>query len=320
MIDRYMISSEAAYDVIVIGGGPAGSSAALILARSRLKVLLIDKATPRNIRTQGVHGFITRHNIKPVELRKKAHAEVLDVGVAIMYGEAVTMQRTNDGFLIELADGSAHAARRVVIATGISDRMPDVEGMDTFYGTSVFHCPFCDGWELRDKPLAAYGKGKKGVAMARGLLTWSADVRLFTDGTPLGSKDRARADEAGIIIHTERIKRMTGRKAQLEKIELINGEIIERHALFFDPAPTQQCGIAAQLGCKLSRSGAVYTDKKQRTAIPGLYVAGDAAADPNMVVVAAADGVKAALNIVQEMQKAGHWLPAARQKRESAGR
>lgn len=300
------------YDVIVVGGGPAGSSAALVLGRSRLNVLMIDKGTPRNIRTHGIHAYLTRNDIKPVDFRRLAHEEVLAVGVTIQVGGAVGLQQEdNGGFVLHMEHGEIFKASRVVLATGIADRMPEVEGMDALYGISAFHCPFCDGWEWRDRSLAVYGRGKKGVAMARGLLTWSVDVMLFTDGELLTKRELANANAANITVHTDPIKRMVGSKGELHSIELGTGVSINRDAIFFDPDPQQQCGIAAQLGCTTTKSGAVRTDKKQRTEIPGLYVAGDAAADPNMVVIAAADGVKAALNIVQEMQKEGHWLPSA---------
>jgi thioredoxin reductase len=296
------------FDVIVIGGGPAGSSAALILGRSRLSVLMIDNARPRNIRTNAVHGLLTRNNIRPLELRRIAHKEVLQVGVAIEIGEVIHLNCVENGFDMRLSDGRTFQAKRVVLATGLRDQLPAIDGLERLYGTSVFHCPFCDGWEARDKPLGVLGSGSKGVNIARGLLTWSGDVILFTNGTPLRREDRDRADEGGIIVRTEKIAHLAGAK-RLEAVKLISGESIPRHTLFFDPEPVQQCGLAISLGCTTSRSGAVRTDKRQRTNVPALYVTGDAAADPNMVVVAMADGVKAALNIVQEMQREGHWLP-----------
>ena len=307
------------YDVIVVGGGPAGSSAALILGRSRLKVLLIDKATPRNIRTDGIHGFITRHDVKPIEFRKLAHAEVLAVGVEMLIGTVVQLQPIDPGFIVHLEDGGRKKADRVVVATGLHDRLPDVEGLDRFYGQSVFHCPFCDGWEMRDRPLAVIASAKKAVPIARGLLTWSSDVMVFTNGDRISREDRSKADEAEIPVFIQRIVRVTGVRGQVENIELSDGQAIARSGIFFDPASSQQCTIATELGCRVTRSGAIYTDKRQRTGIDGLYVAGDAAADPNMVAVASADGVKAALNIVQEMQRAGHWLPGSRREREKAG-
>lgn len=305
------------HDVIVIGGGPAGASAALVLGRSRLNVLLIDKATPRNIRTHGIHAFITRHDMKPVDFRKKAHEEVLAVGVQILYGEVIDLQCRKNGFTVRLADNSVLTAKRIVMATGLIDRLPDVEGLERLYGTSVFHCPFCDGWELRDRKLGVIAEGQKGVNIAKGLLTWSADVVLFTHGSTLRGADRVAAENAGIQFYGQPIKRLVGRH-KLEKIELMDGSMIECEGLFFDPKPDQQCDLALRLGCRTSRSGAVRTDKKQRTSVPGLYVTGDAAADPNMVAIAAADGVKAALNIVQEMQKEGHWIERLRTTR--AGR
>ena len=297
------------YDVIVIGGGPAGSSAALILGRSRLKVLLIDKATPRNIRTKGVHGFLTRHNISPKELRKLAHAEVMEVGVELIYGEVEELRPTGKGFVVGLSDQRTFRATRVVVATGSQDHLPEIEGLDRFYGTSVFHCPFCDGWEWRDRAIGVIAGARKGPAIAKGLLTWSMNIHLFTDGVGIPGPERSKLEMLGIILHTEKIKRVSGRKDQLEKVELVGGVSVDRDVIFFDPQANQQSDLVTGLGCAITRSGAIRTDKRQRTGVPGLYVCGDAAADPNMVVVAAADGVKAAINIVQEMQKAGHWFP-----------
>ena len=310
MIDRY--------DVIVIGGGPAGSSAALILGRSRLNVLVVDNASPRNIRTHGIHGFLTRHDMKPLDLRKLAHAEIMAVGVQIVHGTATRIEPVSQEFIVHMEDGSSKRSHRVVVATGLHDRLPDIEGLDRFYGQSVFHCPFCDGWEMRDRAIAVIAKGHKGVAIARGLLTWSDDVMLFTNGSPVTKEDRLWAEEAEIPIVTNRIARVLGHRGQVEGLELQDGSRIAIGAIFVDPVPVQQCSIATDLGCRITRSGAIHTDKRQRTTIPGLYVTGDAAADPNMVAVAIADGVKAALNIVQEMQKAGHWLPRAKRERERA--
>jgi thioredoxin reductase len=295
------------HDVIVIGGGPAGSSAALVLGRSRLNVLLIDKATPRNIRTHGIHAFITRNGMKPLEFRKKAHEEVIGVGVKIHYGEVSELKCTDQGFDITLADSTRLRSKRVVMATGLKDTLPEIDGMDRLYGKSVFHCPFCDGWEMRDKKIGVIADGQKGSNIAKGLLTWSNDVMLFTHGSSMKRDLKQFSAEIGITVHTSPIKRLIG-KNSLEAVELTDGQIIERDGIFFDPKPQQQCTLAVTLGCETSRSGAIRTDKRQRTGLPGLYVIGDAAADPNMVVIAAADGVKAALNIVQEMQKEGHWI------------
>jgi thioredoxin reductase len=293
-------------DVIVIGGGPAGSSAALILGRSRLNVLLIDKATPRNIRTRGIHGFLTRHDMSPLELRRISHEEVSQVGVEIMVGEVTSLRCNEDGFIADLADGSTVQASRVVLATGKVDQVPEVEGMERFYGNSVFHCPFCDGWEVRDQRIGAYGTGSTAVAMAAGLLTWSDRVTLYTNGWKPGREAREQAAQAGILLLTQRIIRLKG-DSKLGSVEFEDGTEEPCDVMFFDPRAQQQSTLALDIGCRVTRSGAVHTDKKQRTGIAGLYVAGDAAADPNMVVVAAADGVKAALNIIQELQKAGHW-------------
>ncbi len=277
---------------------------------------MIDKATPRNIRAHGIHGFISRDGMPPLDLRRSAHAEVLALGVRIIDAVASDLQGIPDGFIVTLENGEQYQSPRIVLATGKTDELPPVIGMDKYYGTSVFHCPFCDGWEVRDKRLAVYSTTPhKGVAIAKGLLTWSPDVILFTNGVSVKHDDRVSASDAGIPIRQEKIRRLVGDDDRMHAMELQDGQLVERDALFFDGPTRQQWDIARKMGCRTTRTGAIRTDKKQRTEVPGLYVVGDAAADPNMVVVAAADGVKAALNIVQELQKEGHWLPGRGTKR-----
>lgn len=170
------------YDVIIVGGGPAGLSAATVLGRCRRSVLLCDDGRYRNAASHALHAFLTRDGIDPAELRRIGREQLNQYGVECRAVRVTAAGRTDGGFEVVLADDSRLAARHLLLATGVVDCIPAVEGMEHFFGAGVFHCPCCDGWEVRDQPLAAYGSGKDGAGLAASLKQWSADVVLCTDG------------------------------------------------------------------------------------------------------------------------------------------
>ena len=191
-----------------------------------------------------------------------------------------------------------------MVATGLWDTVPPLPGIETLYGRSVFHCPYCDGWEVRDRKLGVYAKNKNGTELALALKGWSADVVLYTDGKgrlkPL-NLEQLQANNIPVI--HKRIKRLEGKDGQLEKIIFTNAEEAPCDALFFVNGYAQQCNLAETFGCDMTRKGVVATNRLQQTNIPGLYVAGDASRDMHFVVVAAAEGAKAAVIINKELQK-----------------
>ena len=290
-------------DVIVIGGGPAGLSAALMLARCRRRVVICDAGTPRNRASSALHGYLTRDGLPPTELLQLGREELARYGVAVQPARVSRVTRRDAGFDVTVESGARLSARRILIATGVADVLPEVAGIDACYGKSVHHCPYCDGWEQQGRRLAVYGRGRSGVALALSLLTWSDDVRLFTDGPPrLGPPLRKRLEDRRIAIDGRRLASLEHESGQLRAVCLRDGERIGRDALFFTTGQRQQAPFAAELGCEFTRKGTVQTDRFGETCVPGVFVVGDASRDVQFVVVAAAEGAKAAVAINQQFQ------------------
>ncbi len=294
------------YDVIIVGAGPAGLSAALVLGRSRRQVLVCDGGKPRNRHSRALHGYLTRDGIRPDEFLRLARAELEPyASVEIRATEVTGAQSLDDHFDVELADRSRLSARTLLIATGVVDELPDLEGVEGFYGSSVHHCPYCDAWEWRDQPLAVYGSGEAAAGLALSLLQWSRDVLLCTGGAAaMGSRELRRLARHGIPVLEEPVARLEGTDGMLQRIILTTGEVLPRRALFFSTRQHQHCDLPALLGCEFDRKGAVRTGKHESTNIPGLFVAGDASKDAQLVVVAAAEGAQAAVAINAALLKA----------------
>ena len=293
-------------DVIIVGGGPAGLSAALVLGRACRSVLIFDDRRPRNHATRAVHGFLTRDGIGPFELRQLGLEELRRYNtVRVEHAEVTAATRGADGeFRVDLQDGRQFSARRLLLATGVVDLLPAVTGFDEMYGRSVFHCPYCDGWELRGQPLAVYGCQRRGYGLAVELLGWSRDVVLCSDGAcELDGDELATLDRNGIRVREERIARLEGADGMLERIVLESGDVLPRRAMFFTTGQVQASRLARQLGCEFNEKGTVRTGPYEMTHVPGLYVAGDASRHVQWVVVAAAEGAEAAYAISQDLIK-----------------
>jgi thioredoxin reductase len=292
------------YDVIIVGGGPAGLSAALILGRSRRRVLICDTGHPRNAAAHEMHGFLSRDGINPAELLRLGREEVVKYGVEFREAEVTDATATAGLFKVKLKKGKSLTARRLLIATGMRDTLPEIEGIAELYGTSVFHCPYCDGWEVRDQPLAVHGRGRKGFGLSLSLTRWSNDVILCTDGpSSLTRESLGRLARHGVIVRTERIERLEGSEGILERIIFRNGEALPRRGLFFTIDASQSSPLAERLGCRFGPGGTVVTNRHEGTGVPGLYVAGDASWDVQFVIVAAAEGAQAAVAINKELQE-----------------
>ncbi|MBA3547321.1 MAG: NAD(P)/FAD-dependent oxidoreductase [Nannocystis sp.] len=291
------------YDVIVVGGGPAGISAALVLGRCNRRVLLCDSGRYRNGHSQAVHGFLSRDGISPAELRRIGREQLAPYSVKILEAEVTSATRTDRGFRVQLGGGGGQAeARKLLLATGLIDALPEIPGLDELYGRSVFVCPYCDAWELRGQPLGVHGGG--GAALALSLLTWSADVVLFTDGAGWpGPEDADKLTAAGIRVIDTHVTRLIGQGGVLERVELADGTSVRRRALFLKLAGQgQRSALAQQLELPVSDKQGVRTGDRECTSINGLYVAGDASRDLLFAVVAAAEGASAAFGINCELQ------------------
>ncbi|MBI0537432.1 NAD(P)/FAD-dependent oxidoreductase [Roseomonas sp. KE2513] len=292
------------YDVIIVGGGPAGLSAALILGRCRRRVLLCDAGRPRNAASRHLNGFLTRDGTSPAEMRRLAREQLgaYDT-VEIRDVEAICAKLCHSGgFDITLSGiGGAvqvETSRKLLLATGVADALPEVEGFAEIYGRSAFHCPYCDGWEHRDQPLAAYGRGAAGKGLALELTAWSRDLVLCSDGSvELPQDDLDRLARNGIDLREERIARLEGHDGVLERVRFETGEALPRRALFFASGERQASDLAQRLGCTLTSRGDVETGRYETTSVPGLHVAGDASRRVQLAVVAAAEGAMAAFSI-----------------------
>lgn len=295
-----MPASFSIYDVVIVGAGPAGLNAALILGRCRRSVLVCDNGRPRNAASRALHGYLTRDGMDPREFRSIGREELRPYETVELRDVAATDAQCEPSgqFRVTLADGAVVRSRKLLVATGVCDNVPDVPGIQELYGRSVFHCPYCDGWEVRDQPLAIYGRAHRGVGLALELTAWSRDLVLCTDGpAEIGDDDRARLARNGIAIREDRVSALEGRNGILERILFTAGAPLPRRALFFTAGQFQRSELAIRLGCEFNDKGTVRTGKYESTHLPGLYVAGDASRAVQWVIVAAAEGAEAAFAI-----------------------
>lgn len=231
-----------------------------------------------------------------------AREQIAPYGVEFREGTVMRVDRVEGGFRATLLDGATAESRKILLATGVADKLPPFEGIDAFYGTSVHHCPYCDGWEHRDGRIAVYGRGRGGSGLALLMKTWSRDVVLCTDGAGrLIGQEKGKLSMNGIDVYDKKIRRLEGTLGKLERIVFEDGDSIERTALFFSTGNTQRSELPSSIGCTLTPKGAVRAGRDQRSSCPGVFVAGDAAEDTQYVIVAGAEGAKAAMHINAEL-------------------
>lgn len=285
------------FDAIVVGGGPAGLSAALALGRSRRRVLVASAGPTRNAAADAAHNVLTLDGTPPAEIVRVGREQLAPYDVTVRDGWVADAERTESGISVTFEGGDRVAARRVVLATGVRDVLPDVPGFADLWGRGVFHCPYCHGWEVAGRPLAVYGGGtapERVLHLVQLIRGWSDDVVLFTDGpSGLSDHDWARVERNGIVVREERVERLVGARGDLEAVVLESGEAVARGGLIVSPAQEQRSDLPHRLGCALSAEGRVEAGLGGRTDVPGVFVAGDAGPGMQAVVAAMATGTTA---------------------------
>jgi len=286
-------------DVVIVGGGVAGLSAALFIGRLRRRAGLFDTGEPCNRFSGASHGFLSRDGIVPAELVEIGRDQLRRYATVELRAEAVTrIAKDADGFVVEGAMGALVKTRYVLLATGMRDVLPLIPGIEAFWGQSVFHCYYCDGWEERDQPIAIYGNGAFALNYVRFLLNLTDDLTICTDGPAAFSDAEHRLLQTHHVHVVEtRVERFTGEGGQLACIVLADGTTLARRTLFVRPQVVQHSDLAAQLGCELTDTGHVRVDASGQTSVSGVYAAGDMTSESRHVVTAAAQGAEAAKSI-----------------------
>jgi thioredoxin reductase len=280
------------HDVVVVGGGPAGLSAALVLVRARRTVVVVDAGAPRNAPAAHLHGFLSRDGMPPRELLAAGRSEVAGYGGRLLDGTVVGVE---PGSGVRLADGSRLGARRVLVATGLRDELPDIPGVRERWGRDLLHCPYCHGWEVRDQPLGVLGGTPEAVQHALLVRQWSPDVILFPHGDALTPEQREQLTARGIGIVEGAVARLVVGDDRLHGVELGGGRVVARAAVFVRPRFVPNAGLLTGLGCAVDASGWVVHDPVGRTSVAGVWVAGNAADPRAQVISAAGEGSAAAI-------------------------
>lgn len=307
-VDRRVDQLEEDFDVVIVGGGPAGLTAALVLGRCRRRVVVIDSGKPRNRRALAAHGYFTRDGADPRELIRIGREQLAPYDVVLHDDDAIAVSPADggDGWVVKTKGGRTFRGMKALLATGMRDRLPEIPGIEPFFGKSIHVCPYCDGWEQRDRALGVIACDPGRVDFTLGLLTWSRDVVLFLDGQTISADDRACLARNGIVVQAGKVEALEGDGDALVAVRLAGGERVPRQALFVHLGQDQAAPFARELGCPTIQNGAVCTADGERAGPKGLFVAGDASHDLQLVAVAVSEGVKAACTINMELRQERH--------------
>ena len=294
------------YDVAIVGGGPAGLSAALLLTRCRRRVAVFDHARPRNYAAHVVNGYLGLEGMSPAELRAAGRRQIEQYGAELIDSEVTGVRLCPTEFSrfeISIGERAPLESRKLLLATGVRDTLPVVENLAECYGTTVHHCPYCDGWEHREKRLVALGNADDAAGLALALRTWSTQVTACTNGDKLSAADSQRLAHNGIAVRLEALVRLEHREGRVSAVTFSTGPPLACDAIFFSDSQTQRSPLPAMLGCNFDSKGLIRTGDKQGTGIDGLFLAGDADGDVQFAIVAAAEGAIAATAINRELQE-----------------
>ncbi|HUF31030.1 MAG TPA: NAD(P)/FAD-dependent oxidoreductase [Gemmatimonadaceae bacterium] len=323
------MSSSDFYDAAIIGGGPAGLSAAIWLGRYLHRVVLFDSGDPRNWETRGIHGYLGLPDVLPFDLRARGRDEARRFGAELVDAHVERITRLGDEefeldihpLIVEkatpreLETRSVAAvyrikARRLLLAFGIKDVWPDVPGLEPCYGDTVHHCPDCDGYESRDCRIAVIASGRSAVGMAFSLATWSDRIIICTNGAAprIDPEHNDKLAALGIPVRTERITRLINDSGAVRELEFVRGDAIQCDRIFFSIGHGPADDLAEQIGCERDREGMIVVDDAGRTSIPNVFAAGDIVPGPNLGIAAAAQGAIAAAAINKSLMPEGRRL------------
>ena len=299
-------TGDGCYDVIIIGGGPAGLSAALLLGRCRRRVLLCDAGHPRNEASKAMHGFLGLDGINPAMFLEQARQDLREYPcVRVSHTTVDHVERGDRAFMAVTREGEAFESRSMILATGVRDGLPDIPGFLDFYGTSVHTCPYCDAWEHQDHRIGVVGNDTATVDLALELLIWSHNITLYTNdpnGLDPGNSSKLKVNGVKIVPGT--ITRLAGQDGRLSEV-VIGTETFLCDGLFFSPVQRHQSKLAHDLGCEVElENGAVICQASGDSSVKGLFIAGNLSKGIQLALVAAAEGIKAAVS-------ANEWLLAA---------
>lgn len=299
------MSDSKIVDVVIIGGGPAGMSAALVLGRARRSVLVIDEALPRHRVTRESHGFLTRDGVSPSELRKAAREQIAAYPtVRFTQEKAIRAERIDGEFVVGTDSGEFYRARKLLFAVGMKDLPLGIEGLDEVYGKSAFVCPYCDGWEMQDRRIAIIAGSAFGMHLTRTVSGWSGDLALFTNGESLPEEEKEQLARRNIPVFETPIRRIESEAGETRSIVLEDGTPIERTAIFFAPKLEPGSDLPSVLGCETTDSGAMAVDEFGRSNVSGIFGAGDGASQKYQVAAAVAAGSMTATMINSELLEA----------------
>lgn len=291
-------------DCAIIGGGPAGLNAALVLGRARRTVMVFDDNRTRNAVTQESHGFLTRDGVKPAEFRALAHQQQANYpSVDLRHIRVNSVSKGDNLFELTAENGEIVRAKTVLLATGLKDVLPAIPRIHEFYGNSLFSCPFCDGWEHRDQPLAVISEGEHSFRLTKLLWNWSRDLIVCTNGQqPLTSEQLEALRRKNIEVINDKIVELVGQNGQLERIVFANEDERQRSGGLIAVQQAPAAAFGAALGCELNALGGLVLDQFGRASVPGVYAAGEGGSGrPSHLIVSAAEGSQAGAIITMDL-------------------
>ncbi len=301
-----MLTQKHSFDVIVVGGSYAGLSASLALGRSRRNVLIIDSGNPCNAQTPHSHNFLTQDGKTPLQIARLGKEQVL-MYPTVSYDQdlVVSVHKEFDQFHVHTESGKSFSSRKLLLATGIKDAMPDLEGFKACWGISVLHCPYCHGYEVRDTTIGVLSSGNEAIEWIKVLQNWSKDLILFTDGGPAFSNEQTEfLSKLSISIVKSPLKSLIHEGGYLNGVELMDGTFISLKAIFARVPFTHVTDIANQLGCAFADNNLIKVDELGKTNVEGVYAAGDNSQLYRSVSLAVSSGTKSGVGINKELIEA----------------